>query len=269
MTDPDTRSAGPAHDPTYDPAGSVVRVRDLHRSFTPTGGVLTGVDLDLRTGEVVGLLGRRGSGKSTLLRALARVDREVTGSGTLRLPESIATLNDTPGLLGWRRVLDNVANTLGSYDALSRSRRALAAVGLADRELAWPDDLDEGERHRVALARAIASEPELILADEPYRHLDALAQRTLHRLLRTVGRQAAILFVTNDIHEALTLTDRVVTLHEGRIHGALTVRSPGGEAPRGEEYADQHTFLLAELGLASTAPLPPRDRHTDPRRETA
>jgi len=233
--------------------------------------VLTGIDLDLRAGEVVGLMGARGSGKSTLLRALARVDRDVVGSGTLRLPESIVTLGDDPHLLGWRRVLDNVSSPLGTYDALARGRRALAEVGLAERELAWPDDLDDGDRHRVSLARALAADPELILADEPYRHLDALTQRDLHRLLRTVTarRQAAVLFVSNDPHETLTLADRVVTLRAGRIHSDLAVRSPGGEPPAGEAYADLRAFLLAELGIGETVTARAGRRAPAPRRETA
>lgn len=267
---PTSPATGPTHHPTYDPAASVVRVRDLCRSFTPTGGVLTGVDLDLRAGDVVGLLGRRGSGKSTLLRALARVDQEVVGSGTLRLPESIGTLGDDPRVLGWRRVLDNVTSTLGTYDALSRGRRALAEVGLAERELAWPDDLTDGELHQVALARALASDPELLLADEPYRHLDALVQRGLHRLLRTVAasRRTAVLFVTNDVHEALTLCDRIVTLRDGRIHSDLSVRSRDA-APTGEAYADLRSFLLGELGLGEAVPVPTRHRDVTSRRETA
>lgn len=262
---------GPTYHPTYDPAGSVVRVRDLHRSFTPTGGVLTGVDLDLRAGEVVALMGRRGSGKSTLVRALARVDREVVGSGTLRLPERIATIDDDPRLRGWRRVLDNVMTDLGTYDALARGRRALAEVGLTARELAWPDDLDEAERHRVALARVLAADAELILADEPFRHLDALAQRDLHRLLRTTtaSHQAVVLFVTNDVHEALTLADRVVTLRAGRIHADLAVRSPDGELPTQETYDELRAFLLGELGLGGATPVPTDRGATAGRRETA
>lgn len=244
---------GPTHHPTYDPAESVVRVRELCRSFTPTGGVLDGVDLDLRGGEVVALMGRRGSGKSTLLRALARVEHEVVGSGTLRLPETIAVLDDDPGLLGWKRVLDNVAVGLGTSDALVRARRALAEVGLDERELAWPDDLEPADRHRVAVARALAGGAELILADEPFRTVDALGQRVLHRLLRAVCARhgLAVLFVTNDVHEAITLADRILILRDGRIHGDALVRGPHDEVPVDNRYAALRDVLLVELGIGA------------------
>jgi len=246
---------GPTHHPTYDPAESMVRVRELCRSFTPTGGVLDRMDLDLRGGEVAALMGRRGSGKSTLLRALARVDHEVLGSGSLRLPETIAVLGDDPGLLGWKRVLDNVAVGLGTPDALVRARRALAEVGLDDRELAWPDDLDAADRHRVALARALAGDAQLVLADEPYRLLDALDQRALHRLLRAVTARhgLAVLFVTNDVHEAITLADRILVLRDGRIHGDAAVRGTDAQVPVGTQYAALREVLLVELGIGGSS----------------
>jgi sulfonate transport system ATP-binding protein len=242
----------PSDHPTYDPAESIVRVRDLRRTFTPDAGVLDGIDLDLRGGQIAALVGRRGSGKSTLLRALAGLDRDVVGTGSLRVPDRISWIGSDPGLLGWKRVLDNVAAGLESSDALVASRRALAEVGLVGLELAWPDELTPEERHRVALARALAREPGLLLGDEPYRGLDAFAQRSLHRLLRTVTahRDLAVLFVTNDAHEAITLADRMVTLRDGRIHGDVTVRTAGGPAPTGPDYVSLWDFLLAELGLS-------------------
>lgn len=249
-----SRYAGPTHHPTYDPADSVVRARGLCRSLTPDGGVLTGVDLDLRPGEVVGLMGRRGSGKTTLLRALAGTDHDVVSSGTLRTPETVAVLGDDPRLPGWRRVLDIVTSGAGTPGALDEGRRALAAVGLASRELDRPGDLGPGDQQRVAIARALAAHPELVLADEPFRHLDALTQRGLHRLLRTVceNHQTAVLFVTNDVHEALVLTDRVVTLRDGRVDSDVAVRTPARPtAPVDEEYAALRSFLLAELGIGS------------------
>jgi sulfonate transport system ATP-binding protein len=262
---------GPSSHSTYDPADSVVRVRGLCRSLTPDAGVLAGVDLDLRGGEVVGLVGRRGSGKSTLLRALARVDGDVVGSGTLGVPDRVARIGSDPRLLGWRRVLDNVVAGLEGPDALAQGRRALAEVGLVGVELSWPDEITPEERHRVALARALVSDPGLLLADEPWRTLDAFAQRAMHRVLRTVtaARGLAVLMVTNDIHEAITLADRILTLREGRIHGDVTARVSGGGAPIGEEYVAVWDFLRAELGLADGVATGRAASSRGPQRETA
>ena len=115
-----------------------VRVKSLHRSFNEAGGVLNGLDLDIAPGEFVALLGRSGSGKSTLLRALAGLDHDVTGTGTVSVPERVSVVFQDSRLLPWARVLDNVTLGLRRADALGRER--LAEVGLAGRERAWPTD---------------------------------------------------------------------------------------------------------------------------------
>lgn len=243
---------GPHH-PAYDPAASVARVRDLHRTFTSPGGVLTGLDLDLRAGEVVALMGRRGSGKTTLLRALAQLDRGVVGSGTLRLPESITVLGD--GVRPWRRVLDNAVAGVSTHDALRRGRAALAEVDLGEHEVSWTAELSPEQQVRVALANALARRTELLLADEPLHDLDALAQRRLRELVRRLSQRhgVAALVITNDVHDAITLADRVVSLHEGRIRHDLLVREPGQlQPPAGEAYAALHAQLSAVLGLTDS-----------------
>src|SRR3954467_2882497 len=87
---------------------SAVRVLDLHRSFNKAGGVLNGLDLDIARGEFVALIGRSGSGKSTLLRAMAGLDRDVAGHGSVRVPRQVAVVFQDSRLLPWRRVLENV-----------------------------------------------------------------------------------------------------------------------------------------------------------------
>lgn len=282
MTQEHDALGGVTQHPTYDPAASVVRACGLCRSLTPDGGILDNLDLDLRGGEVVAVAGRRGSGKTTLLRALARIDREVVSAGYLRTPERIALLGE-PSLRPWKRVLDEVALgvTAGAggasvADVRPRARRALAEVGLIDLEDSWSGDLSEVDQHRVALARSLAGDPELLLADEPYRALDALDQRILHRLLRTVTarRGLATLVVTNDPHEALVLADRVVGLADGRVHLDIAVRNGADEAPVGDAYGVLHGQLLELIGIGArraplTAPDAPRRRTADVRRETA
>jgi sulfonate transport system ATP-binding protein len=192
--------------------------RALTRRF---GGhvVLDRLDLSIAPGEFVALLGRSGSGKSTLLRALARLDYDVTGSGDLVIPHKVSVVFQDSRLLPWRRVLDNVILGLRASDARARGVAALAEVGLAGRERAWPNQLSGGEQQRVALARSLVGDPQLLLADEPFGALDALTRIRMHELLRELCRKhrPAVLLVTHDVDEAVLLADRVVVLEAGRI----------------------------------------------------
>ncbi|NEW41494.1 ABC transporter ATP-binding protein [Nocardia cyriacigeorgica] len=181
--------------------------------------VLDGIDLEIARGEFVALLGRSGSGKSTLLRALAELDDEVPGSGELSVPAEKAVVFQDSRLLPWTRVLDNVTLGLTGSGAADRGRAALAEVGLAGREKAWPRELSGGEQQRVALARSLVREPALLLADEPFGALDALTRIRMHTLLRDLCAEhtPAVLLVTHDVDEAVSLADRVLVLEDGRI----------------------------------------------------
>lgn len=225
-----------------------VRVRNLVRTFT-TKGVLDGLDLDIAPGEFVALLGRSGSGKSTLLRALAGIDHEAEGSGEIILPERLSVIFQDARLLPWMRVLDNVL--LGMPGRYERGREALAEVGLAGREQAWPHELSGGEQQRVALARALVREPELLLADEPFGALDALTRIQMHALLRRLSElhDPAVLLVTHDIDEAILLADRIVLLGEGRLLADLAVALPSGAAARRERIAEVRALLRKLLGV--------------------
>jgi sulfonate transport system ATP-binding protein len=189
---------------------TVARVAGHHRSFGRTA-VLRGVDLELRRGEFVALLGRSGSGKSTLLRSLAGLD--AAPAGEVEITGRTAVAFQEPRLLPWRSVRDNVALPLlnGPERATrrDRARAALTEVGLTEKEDAWP----------LSLARALVSEPDLLLLDEPFSALDALTRIEMHRLVTDLWHKhgPAVLLVTHDVDEALTLADRVLVLDEGRV----------------------------------------------------
>ena len=204
-----------------------VHVRGLIRTFT-LKGVLNGIDLDIAPGEFVALLGRSGSGKSTLLRALAEIDHEAEGSGEIQLPERLSVIFQDARLLPWMRLLDNVLLGISGRNAKVRGTKALAEVGLAGRERAWPHELSGGEQQRVALARALVREPKLLLADEPFGALDALTRIQMHALLRRLSdvHDPAVLLVTHDIDEAILLADRIVMLEDGRLAADLPVDLP-------------------------------------------
>ncbi|GAA1388442.1 ABC transporter ATP-binding protein [Pseudonocardia kongjuensis] len=229
---------------------SAVRTRGLTRGFDGRV-VLDDVDLEIAPGEFVALLGRSGSGKSTLLRALAELDDGVAGSGELDVPAERALVFQDSRLLPWARVLDNVVLGLDGADARRRGTEALAEVGLAGRERAWPGELSGGEQQRVALARSLVRSPTLLLADEPFGALDALTRIRMHALLLELfdRHRPAVLLVTHDVEEAVVLADRVLVLDAGRI---AVDRRIGLGRPRhaGDPDLIEHRIRLLEaLGV--------------------
>ncbi|MGO2036380.1 MAG: ABC transporter ATP-binding protein [Brevibacterium sp.] len=226
----------------------LVRVRDLSRRFGART-VLEDIDLDIGRGEFVALLGRSGSGKSTLLRALAGLDADVTGE--VDVPDRRAVAFQDSRLLPWQRVLANVKLGLRGDGVARRASEALAEVGLAGREQAWPKELSGGEQQRVSLARALVREPELLLADEPFGALDALTKIRMHALLHTLleRHRPAVLLVTHDIDEALLLADRILVLDAGRISTDIRIPTPHPRSGADPELAELRTSLLGALGV--------------------
>jgi putative ABC transport system ATP-binding protein len=200
--------------------------------------VLAGVDLAIARGAVVAVVGRSGSGKSTLLNLIGGVD--VPTAGDVRVAgQSIVTGSERTRALYRRRsvgfvfqffnliptltVAENVRLPLELNDTaadLARERVAtlLAAVGLADRAEAFPERLSGGEQQRIAIARALAHRPLVVLADEPTGNLDADAARQVLHLLRRLAEDAATTVVmATHSEEAAAVADRVLALRDGRL----------------------------------------------------
>jgi sulfonate transport system ATP-binding protein len=218
----------------YGSAGPVARVRGLSRVF---GGraVLDGLDIDIAPGEFIAMIGRSGSGKSTLLRALAGLDREVTGE--VEVSGTTAVAFQEPRLVPWKRVAANIRLGLRVPRPDAVAAAALAEVGLTDRAGAWPLTLSGGEAQRASLARA----------------LDALTTIAMHQLVLRLWAQhrPAVLLVTHDVDEALTLADRILVLAEGRIGYSCRIDAP---RPRDRDHPDlitRRAELLAELGITT------------------
>jgi sulfonate transport system ATP-binding protein len=226
--------------------------------------VLEGIELSIPKGQFVALVGRSGSGKSTLLRAIAGIDHEVEGEGAILAPQRVSVIFQDSRLLPWRRVLDNVLLGLPRRgpqggQAEARGRAALAEVGLAGREDAWPSELSGGEAQRAALARSLAREPELILADEPFGALDALTRIKMHALLRQVWQHhgPTVLLVTHDVDEAVLLADRVLVLEEGRFCLDLPIELPRPRSAKDPRFAEYRERLLTALGVREDEPETP------------
>jgi sulfonate transport system ATP-binding protein len=209
------------------------------------------VSLDIAPGEFVALLGRSGSGKTTMLRAIAGLDHDVAGTGEIETPSRVSVVFQDARLLPWKRVLDNVLLGMKGSEAQSRARSVLEEVGLAGRERAWPNELSGGEAQRAALARSLVSQPELLLADEPFGALDALTRIKMQQLLIRLWQRhgMSVFLITHDVDESIVLADRVLVLDEGRISVDLRIDAQHPRSYRNPDLAAYRERLLAALGV--------------------
>jgi sulfonate transport system ATP-binding protein len=228
-----------------------VRARDVRRTFGDRE-VLQGIDLDIAPGEFVALLGRSGSGKSTFLRAVAGLDKGVSGS--IQVPARRSVVFQDARLLPWANLIDNVVLGLRD-DAAERGRIALEEVGLTDHAAAWPKTLSGGEAQRAALARALVRSPDLLLLDEPFGALDALTRIRMHALVQQLcaRHHPAVLLVTHDVDEAILLADRILVLTDGSISLNLPVELAEPRLRGDPKFVSLRSRLLKELGVDEAA----------------
>jgi NitT/TauT family transport system ATP-binding protein len=249
------------------PGTTLVEVRGLRKTFATRDGelpVLEGIDLVLGEGEIVALLGRSGSGKSTLLRCVAGLIPPTAGEVRYRGERFTGTnpgagmVFQTFALLPWLTVRQNVELGLEArgLPPAAREARALAAIdliGLDGFESAYPKELSGGMRQRVGLARALVTEPDILLMDEPFSALDVLTAENLRgELLELWGGGGfptkAILIVTHNIEEAVLLADRIIVL--GTNPGTITAEVPVPlPRPRDRREARFETMLDRIYGL--------------------
>ena len=202
---------------------------DISKTFRIPKGprieVLKGVNLAVAPGEKVAIIGRSGAGKSTLLNILGGLEKP-TG-GTVTRPKNIGFVFQAYHLMPELTVLENVllpamakrAGGLVSVETRARAEELLERVGLKDRMHHLPGELSGGEMQRVALCRALVTNPELVLADEPTGNLDKLTGAEILKVLGDVSRgtPVALVMVTHS-PEAAAICDRVLTLENGVLH---------------------------------------------------
>jgi NitT/TauT family transport system ATP-binding protein len=206
--------------------------------------VLEDVNLRIRPGEIVGLLGRSGSGKSTLLRIIAGLDEpssglvDYMGEPVAGPASGIAMVFQSFALFPWLTVLENVQlglEALGVPDAEMRKRslQAIDLIGLDGFESAYPRELSGGMRQRVGFARALVVHPNLLLMDEPFSALDVLTAETLRSDFLDLWGEGqlpirSVLLVTHNIEEAVQMCDRMLifSTHPGRVVGEIPVDLP-------------------------------------------
>src|SRR5208282_146956 len=227
---------------------ALIDLKNVNRSFAKANGdelvVLEKVDLTIKAGEIVGLLGRSGSGKSTLLRIIAGLVKPTSGAVSCRgeaidgPPRGIAMVFQSFALFPWLTVLENVELGLDALGVakLEQRKRALAAIdliGLDGFESAYPKELSGGMRQRVGFARALVVHPDLLLMDEPFSALDVLTAETLRTDLIDLwieGRLPikSVLMVTHNIEEAVLMCDRILVFssNPGRVAAEIKVDLP-------------------------------------------
>jgi sulfonate transport system ATP-binding protein len=202
----------------------------LRTASGQTRSILHDVDFSLRQGEVCALLGPSGCGKTTLLRIVAGLDADFEGRIVLPREHKIGMVFQEPRLLPWRSVAQNLRLVGTSSD--NDLAEIVAALRLSRHLDHFPGELSLGLARRVAIARAFAVKPDLLLLDEPFVSLDAaLAARLREELLALVlKRKATTLIVTHDVEEAIAIADRILVLSAapGRLIADRTIESPRG-----------------------------------------
>jgi sulfonate transport system ATP-binding protein len=228
--------------------GVSVDVRGLIRAFGDRV-IIDGLDLRIRDGEFVVLLGHSGCGKSTLLRVLAGLDPEFTGEVTVARRRGVAF--QAPRLMPWKRVWRNVVLGLPGRPDRALANRYLDEVGLEAHADVWPRTLSGGEAQRVSLARALVREPDLLLLDEPFGALDALTRVTAQRLVADLWRRhgCAVLLVTHDVEEAIRLADRVLVMANGGIAHEVSVDLDRPRDASDTAFVALRSRLLGWLGV--------------------
>jgi putative spermidine/putrescine transport system ATP-binding protein len=234
-------------------AGSTVEFRGLRRAFGPTVA-LDGLDLEVRPGELLALLGPSGCGKTTALRMLAGFEHPdsgevlVDGKDVTQIPahrRDAGMVFQSYSLFPHLNARDNVSFGLrmrgaGTAERRSRAAELLDLVGLPDHGDRYPHQLSGGQQQRIALARALALRPRVLLLDEPLSALDAKVRLTLREEIRRLQQELGIttLFVTHDQEEALSMADRVAVMNSGHLEQC---------APPAELYDRPATAFVAEF----------------------
>ncbi|MCD6421473.1 MAG: ABC transporter ATP-binding protein [Thaumarchaeota archaeon] len=250
---------------------ALLELREIVFSYRMRGGgrlqVFDGLSLKVRYAEFLGIAGPSGCGKSTLIRIMAGLLKPEKGvvlfrGKPLEKPTPrIGVMFQNPALFPWYTVLENVLlaliheKELSREEKIERARVFLDMVGLMGFETAYPAELSGGMKSRVALARALVAQPDLLLMDEPFSNLDPLTAISLRREIETLWQNqslppSSVVMVSHDIEELVELCDRIVVLTQRpvKVAGIVEVKLERPRSRRSEEfykYVDEVYTLLS------------------------
>jgi NitT/TauT family transport system ATP-binding protein len=225
------------------PAPAIVSLRNVGKTFESGTVALNGLDLEVRDGEFVSLLGPSGCGKSTALRIVAGLSAPSVGA--IEWPAGsgqIGFVFQEPTLMPWADVAANVRLPLRlAYADEAQSRaavhRTLERVGLAEFAQSYPRQLSGGMKMRASIARALVTEPQLLLMDEPFAALDEITRFKLNNDLLTLWQELrrTVIFVTHSVFESVFLSQRIVVMtpRPGRVFADIAIPAP---YPRDERF---------------------------------
>jgi NitT/TauT family transport system ATP-binding protein len=219
---------------------ATLRIENVTKVFPPLTSdgtpvrALDGVSFDMSGHIFVSLVGPSGCGKSTLLNITSGVDTPTSGKVILTRNGGRAGIGyvfQDPRLLPWRTVMDNLlyVSDEDKQTARDKAQTYLEMVGLGHAADMFPGQLSGGMQQRVGIARAFFVDPDLLLMDEPFSHLDAITARGLREQLQEIWNETRkmVLFVTHDVREAVELSNRVILLaHGGRIYEDINIDLP-------------------------------------------
>jgi NitT/TauT family transport system ATP-binding protein len=231
------------------PAGTAVSLRAVTKVYDNGVTALAPLDLDVRRGEFLSLLGPSGCGKSTALRLIAGLSAPTAGTVRVsrgeaagRSSHGIGFVFQEPTLMPWASVADNVGLPLKIAgvprgEIAARATDALGRVGLAEFAQVYPRELSGGMKMRVSLARALVTDPDILLMDEPFAALDEITRFRLNNDLLALWRtlRKTVVFVTHSVFESVYLSQRVIVMtpRPGRISASFRIDAP---EPRGDEF---------------------------------
>jgi len=240
---------------------ATLTIENLTKVFPPTAKnrppvrAITDLSLELSGHVFVSVVGPSGCGKSTLLNILSGVEPPTSGSISVtkdNRPARLGYVFQDARLLPWRTVMDNMLYVQDGQRERAReiARRYLTMVGLDEVHDSYPGQLSGGMQQRAGIARAFSVDPDLLLMDEPFSHLDAITARSLREQLQTLWEDSGktVLFVTHDIMEAVQLSDRIVVLsHGGRIHADIAIDLPRPRKASDPEVAGVQAEILGRF----------------------
>lgn len=220
----------------------LLAIQGLRKSFGDNE-VLKGIDLQVKAGEVIAIIGKSGSGKSTLLRCINGLENFQAGKLTVdhqallhhdanamrALRQKVGMIFQSFNLFPHLRVGENIMLAPGlvkqkdKASAKQEAQKLLERVGLAEKYDAWPDQLSGGQQQRVAIARALAMEPQILLCDEITSALDPELVGEVLRVVESLADEGmTLLMVTHEMNFARKVADRVIFMHQGRVHESGT-----------------------------------------------